>query len=161
MASCVNLKERFGRRFRIAYEESYRAAYGPGATRQDPWLMIVPCRYGHIFPHGGTMLAASIDGHPNVAGQLRRLACCRVHQDGDGGELTVVFDVADIAKVARIMRPRRRRQVSDRERDRLRRMGFQGGSETHVDVQPAARGCDGEALAGPEYLPRKGALFTP
>lgn len=46
--TCINLKARFGRLYRVAYEESYRAAYGPGATREDPWLMIVQCRYGHV-----------------------------------------------------------------------------------------------------------------
>jgi hypothetical protein len=44
------------------------------------------------------------------------LRCCRVHQDGDFGELTVVFNVADLPKLARIMRPRRRRQISEAEK---------------------------------------------
>ena len=69
----------------MTYEESYFADRGDGARAEDPWLMIVPCRYGHVFPHGGNLLAASVDGHPNVAGVLRRLPCCRVHQDGDFG----------------------------------------------------------------------------
>ena len=76
---CINLKERFGRRFRIAYEESYCAERGDGARADDPWLMIVPCRYGHIFPYGSNLLAASVNAHSNVAGALRRLPCCRVH----------------------------------------------------------------------------------
>ena len=119
MPTCINLKERFGQQYRVTYEESYYADRGVGARATDPWLMIVPCRFGHIFPHGGDRLAASVDGHPNVAGALRRLPCCRVHQDGDFGELTVLFDVADFDKVVQIMRPRRRRQVSAAERERL------------------------------------------
>ena len=94
--NCINLRERFGRRFRIDREESY------GRT-DDPWLLLVRCKFGHIFPNGGNVLAASVDGHPNVAAVLRRLPCCRIHQDGDFGELTVLFDVADFAKVAKIM----------------------------------------------------------
>jgi Fe2+ transport system protein FeoA len=109
--------------------------------------MIVPGRYGHIFPHGGSLLAASVDGHPNVAGVLRRLPCCRIHQDGDFGELTVVFDVADFAKVARIIRPRRRRQVSPEQRERLRGMGFPKGAQARVDVEPTARPCVPEVQA--------------
>jgi len=130
----INLKRRFYRRYRVTYEESYWAEYGPGARVEDPWLMILLCRYGHIYPHGGQMLAVSVDGHPNVAGRLRRLSCCRVHQDGDFEELAVIFDVADFAQVAEIMRPRRRRQVSPAERERLRAIGFKG-AQTHVDVQ--------------------------
>jgi hypothetical protein len=105
MPTCINLKERFGRRFKVVYEESYCADRGNVARAEDPWLMIVPGRYGHIFPHGGSLLAASVDGYRKVAGKLRRLPCCRVHQDGDDGELTVVFDVDDFGKVARIIRP--------------------------------------------------------
>jgi hypothetical protein len=101
--------------------------------------MIVPCRYGHIFPHGGNTLAASVDGYPKVAGVLRRLPCCRVHQNGDDGELTVLFEVGDFAKVAKIMRPRRRRHVSPQKRDRLRGMGYRNGTQAHVDVDHTLR----------------------
>jgi hypothetical protein len=150
--NCANLKELFGRRFKVQYEESYRADRGDGARAVDPWLMILPCRYGHIFPHGGKTLAASVDGHPNVAGVLRRLPCCRVHQDGDFGELTVLFDVADFAKVAKIIRPRRRRQVSPEQRERLRSMGFAKGSQARVDVQPTPQGCVAAGRVSPEHL---------
>jgi hypothetical protein len=139
--NCVNLKEQFGKKYRVTYEESYHADRGAGARIADPWLLIVPCRYGHIFPHGTDTLAASVDGHPTVAGMLRRLPCCQIHQDGDFGELTVIFGVADFAKVARIMRPRRRRVISEAERDRLRAMGFTKGPQAHVDVEPTAQGC--------------------
>ncbi|MHC4179409.1 MAG: hypothetical protein ACYSWU_18000 [Planctomycetota bacterium] len=108
----INLKQKFGRRYRVAYEESHVAEHGPNARIEDPALMVVLCKWGEIYPAGGTTLAASVGGYPKVAGWLRRLECCRVHQDGDFGELTVLFDVADFAKVAKIMRPRRRRQVN-------------------------------------------------
>jgi len=116
---CINLRERFGRRYRVEYEESYFAEYGSHARVEDPAYMILLCKYGHIYPAGGNLLAASVDGHPIVANRLGRLPCCRVEQDGDFGELTVVFDVADFDTVARIMRPRRRRRLSAAHRDRL------------------------------------------
>ena len=72
--TCINLKVQFGKQYRVISED-VRVA--------DPWLMVIPCRYGHIFPHGGNTLAASVDGHTNVAGVLRRLY--RVHQDGTSG----------------------------------------------------------------------------
>ena len=158
--TCINLKERFGQRFKVVYEESYHATHGHGARAEDPWLLIVPCRYGHIFPHGGNRLAASVDGFQKVAGCLRRLPCCRVHQDGDGGELTVVFDVADFAKVARIIRPRRRRQVSAHERDRLRGMGFRKVSQVHVDVAHAPRPCLAEVPNDSKAPPQQTGLFA-
>lgn len=63
-------------------------------------------------------------------------SCCRVHQDGDFGEMTALFDVADFEQIARIKHPRRRRQVSEAERVRLRAMGFKKGHEAYVNVEP-------------------------
>jgi hypothetical protein len=145
--ACVNLRERFGRRYRVECEESYHAQYGPNARIEDPWLQTIPCHYGHIYPHGGTTLAASVDGHPNVAGQLRQLACCRIHQDGDFGELTVIFDVADFPVVARVMKPRRRRSLrltSEQRQEIGRRLresrgdGRQAMRQTHPTALRAA-----------------------
>ena len=70
--TCVNLRECYGARYRVAYEASYHADHGPGARAPDPWLMIVPCRFGHLFPHGGSTLAASVDGFPKIAGRRAR-----------------------------------------------------------------------------------------
>lgn len=159
---CINLKERFGRRFRVAYEESYRAAYGANARTEDPWLMAILCRYGHIYPHGGTTLAASIDGHPNVASQLRRLACCRVRQDGDGGELTVHFDVADFSAVARILRPRRRRQVTPEQREELLARlgnGRRLASQTPTEGPPTALRAPEKDLPDLTAVSRQRPLF--
>lgn len=151
---CTNLKERFGRRYRVEYEESYYAEHGDGARVEDPWLMIVPCRYGHVFPWGGSTLAASVDGYPKVAGRLRRLRCCRVVQDGDFGELTATFDVAEFPKVAKVMRPRRRRQISQQERERLRHIGFRVGSESHYERQFTARTGIPKAQHDPNPVPQ-------
>jgi hypothetical protein len=118
---CLDLAACLGHRYLIRYEESYLVQK---IQADAPWLKIIPCRYGHIFPHGGTVLAASVDGRPKIAGTLRRLPCCRVHQDGDFGELTVIFDFVDFDQVAKIMRPHRRPQISEDQRvamaDRMR-----------------------------------------
>jgi hypothetical protein len=156
---CLNLKRRFGRRYRVTYEESYWAEHGPGAWAEDPALMIIPCKYGHFFPWDTATLAASVDGHPNVAGRLRRLKCCRVVQGGDLGELTVSFDVADFPQVARITRPRRRRRLSEPARRRL----AEAGAKTRF--QPGTRGLHtarreaSEAQGDSEPLGQQLALF--
>lgn len=105
---CINLRTRFGRKYRVTYEESYRAQYGPRARIEDPALMVLLCRYGHIYPFGDSRLAAFVAGHPNVAGTLRRMTCCEVWQDGDDGDLTVLFDAADFVQIALIMKPQRK-----------------------------------------------------
>ena len=152
MPTCINLREQYGKRYRVAYEESYNAAYGPRANREDLWLIIVLCRYGHVYPFGGNTLAASVDGHPNVAGLVRRLPCCQVWQDGDFGELTVLFDVADFDEIAKIMRPRRRRQVSPEQKAiLLARLGRgKDGSQVPTESDLTAPERVSLGLHGPE-----------
>ena len=82
---CINLNRRFGGRYRVRYEESYFGEYGEHARVEDPAYMIIPCRYGHLYPGGGGLLAASVDGFPKIAGRLRRMKCRQIHQDGDSG----------------------------------------------------------------------------
>ena len=71
---------------------------------------------GSAYPDGPETLAASVDGHPRIAARLKRLDCCRIHQDGDDGELTVLFDVADFDKLAKVMRPHRKRQWTEEQK---------------------------------------------
>ena len=119
---CINLKKRFGDRFRVTYEESYAAQHGASARVDDPWLQILMCQHGHLYPQGGDMLAASTDRRGPVAKALADMDCTTVLQDGDDG-INVSFHVDDFEEVAGLMKPRRRRQVSDPERNRLAEMG--------------------------------------
>lgn len=110
-AECLDLAERFGRRYRIECEESYFAQYVPRARVNDPWLKVISCRAGHIFPWGESTLAAATDKAGSVARKLADLPGATVRQDGSDG-ITVTFDVADFPQVAKLMRPRRARQLS-------------------------------------------------
>jgi hypothetical protein len=112
---CVNLRERFGRRYRIAYEESYHVQYGPHARVEDPWLQIIPCQRGHIYPWGSSTLAASTNGRGPTARKLAALPFATVHQDGDDG-VTVLFPMERFPEVAELMHPKRRRQMTEEQR---------------------------------------------
>ncbi|MCX7429200.1 MAG: hypothetical protein NTW96_26685 [Planctomycetia bacterium] len=114
--SCINLKEQFARKYRVVNEESYYAEHGPNAWVGDPWLQIIPCRWGHIGPWDADRLAASVDGHAKVARRLRDLPGVEIVQDGDGGEVTAAFTSDRFDEVAAIMRPRRRRRLSPEQR---------------------------------------------
>jgi hypothetical protein len=145
--TCINLKERFGKQYRVVCEDSYYAQYGPRARTVDSWLMVMPCRHGHIFPHGGDLLAASTDKAGGVARRLKALAGVTVHQDGDDGA-TVLFPVEMFNQVAALMKPRRRRVVNLTEeqraelRERLRRAreGWQSVPQGLLAV--ATAGCE-------------------
>jgi len=107
-ARCVNLKERFGKRFKVRREESYEAENPKYRAEEEAWLQIIPCVGGEIYPHGGDTLAAYLRPGPR-AESLKRLRCVRVKTLGSDG-VTVLFDVADFDQVAGIMQPRKRAQ---------------------------------------------------
>ena len=107
--TCIDLAERFGRRYRVEHEESYMAQYGPRARVKDPWLQTIPCRAGHIYPWGGSTLATVTNNAGPTARKLAALPDVTTWQDGSDG-MTVLFDAANFTKVAKLMRPRRKRQ---------------------------------------------------
>ena len=118
---CINLRERFSKRYRIGWDPAYDAK-GRHRHLLDPWMMTIPCERGTIYPHGGTRLAVEVEGRPITANRLRGLDCTTVIQEGDDF-LAVTFDVDDFDRVAQIVLPRRRRQLSEAERERLRAAG--------------------------------------
>ena len=127
MTSCIDLRERFGDRYRVRYEDTGERRRGPA-----PWLAMIDCRRGHIYPHGGDQLAASTNNRGAVAKRLAALPCCRMVQDGDDG-VNVVFDVTNFPTVATVMKPKRRRtltpaQTAERT-ERLRKYRFSSASQ--------------------------------
>jgi len=132
MATCLDLRERFGRQYRLSWEAD-------GATRTQwapedrPWLLQLSCRRGVIYPVGGEQLAAYTE-QPRIGAQLRKLPCV-VSARGDV-EVTITFHVDQIDAVLEILKPRRRRHVSGEQRERLtaRLRGVRGArppDETH------------------------------
>lgn len=118
MSNCINLRQQFGKVFKVEYEDSYRAERGNGARTPDPWLLIIRCQHGHIFPYGEGRLAASTDRRGPVANRLAGLQCVTLVQDGTDG-ITAVFDVSDFDRVAEILKPRRRRMLNPEHRAKL------------------------------------------
>ena len=116
-AGCVNLKRRFGKRYRVKYEASYYAERSKHAWGEDPWLMIVLCQHGHICPWGGDLLAACTNKRGPTARRLLSLPFILREQSqvGDDGA-NVVFPVDHFAEVAAIMKPRRRRRLTEEQR---------------------------------------------
>lgn len=108
MSDCINLMERFGKRYRITFDEAYEAK-GKHKATLDPWMMLIPCRGGTIGPQGGDVLRIDLEGHRKTAAQLGRLPGVSFYCKGDV-ESTLLFHVDQFAAVARIARPKRRRK---------------------------------------------------
>jgi len=114
-ADCPDLKTIAAGKYRLNRDESYHAEHGERGRSSAPWLWVIPCLHGHVFPFGSGLLAASTDRRGGIARRVAALPGCHVHQDGDDG-LTVVFPVAMFETVAAILKPRRRRRWSEAER---------------------------------------------
>lgn len=115
---CLDLETRFGRRYRIvpADETEYRET----PVGERAWCVEIRCHHGGVYPFGGTRLAAySRTGV--TGGKLRRLPFI-LSARGDE-EVVIVFEAEHLSAVLAILRPYRRRQVSEAERERLREMG--------------------------------------
>ena len=139
-AECVNLKERFGDRFKVANEESYQAERGDHGRAEDPWLMVILCLNGEIYPYGDDQLVASTKVAGGVARALTALAFTTLHKDGSDGA-DVIFPVDRFDEVAGIMKPRKRRRVSDAERKRLAEMGAKFRFSPGAQVPQTAQFC--------------------
>ena len=130
----------FGEHYRVIYEESYYAQYGERARVVDPWLMIIPCQYGHLYPHGDDMLGFATDKKGPLAKRLSRLDFVTTHQDGDDG-VNVVLPAERFEEVARIVKPKRRRQLSEAQKATLRKHAMKPGYDSRraklrVDGKP-------------------------
>jgi len=133
-ASCVNLQERFGRRYRVGWEAD-GATKGLWPKDDWPWLMEIRGRHGVVSPKGGDVLQA-MTPHRRVGARLRALPWCVAIARGEE-ETVVTFHVDDAAAVFKLIRPYRRRRVSEAERRRLAalsaRFGFGAGHISESD----------------------------
>lgn len=116
---CVDLKAEFGSQFRVIPEPgTYQGEYGESARTSDPWLLIVPCKFGHIYPHGKSMLGVSVDTRGKIAKRISELPFVTVVQDGDDG-INAIFHKKHFLKIAELVVPRKRRKLSEEHKAKL------------------------------------------
>lgn len=131
--TCINLRERFGQRFKVTMEESFHAERDRG---DDPALQIIQGRRGHVYPWDGTRLAANTTKAGGIARRLKTLPWVEVYTEGSDG-VTVLFPVDRLDQVADLLLLKRRRRVSEQERERLAAIGrqtqYQSGTGVHSE----------------------------
>ncbi len=144
ICQCVDFKATFGNRYRYEWDEAYWAERSEFRAVEAPWLTIIPCKFGKIYPHGGRKLAAYCNAGGAKRKELETLPCVQVTQGGgaDCPEVIVTFDVAEIEKVAQVLKARRPRQYSAKTRAMLK--------ERLAKVRPRSR---------PQKFPTTGGLL--
>ncbi|MBX3027662.1 hypothetical protein KF840_22415 [bacterium] len=110
--TCIDLSARYSRRYRIVFEP--QAADWPVADR--PWLARIACRHGYVGAQGGERLFAWTD-RPRIGVHLRALPF--VERALGDAEVRVVFHVDHLDAVLAILRPYRRRRLSEEHRAAL------------------------------------------
>lgn len=115
---CINLRERFGDRYRVAFDPAYDPKHRP-REKLDPWYMTIPCERGEIYPYGPNSLAVEVEGRPVTARRLRELHYTTTIQQGDHF-LACTFPSQEFEAVAELVKPRKRRQASERQRETAR-----------------------------------------
>jgi hypothetical protein len=141
--TCINLKERFGDRLKVVYEESYYADRGENARAEAPWYMILLCQNGHISPWDDKRLAACTSRPGSVAKRLKALPFAETVQDGDDGA-NIVFHVDHFAEVAKIMRPRKRKRLSEEHKRKL------AEANAPYRFRPASQAANSDQTSVPE-----------
>ncbi len=158
---CIDLGKRFGQQYRVEYEPSYAAQYGPRARISDPWLRIIPCGAGHICPWGGSKLAAVTNKAGPTARKLAALPGAILWQDGGDGA-TVLFDVALFPQVARLMHPKRRRRPPTEAQLEALAKGRRPFGRIPVDKHaPEGRPCVQTLTSDSEAVPAGSAISAP
>jgi hypothetical protein len=121
-----NLRALFGDRFQIGHDPAAETA----AERNDPWMMMLPCENGVIYPHGANRLA--VECKTKTAHKLMAISAITVQQHGDT-ECTLLFNLAMADQVFGIVKPRKRRKLSEEQKaanvERLKDHQFQNGTQ--------------------------------
>jgi len=105
----INLRGRFGNRYKIDYDPAHTG------RKDDPWLQVIDCQRGHIYPHSTELLGVATNGRGPTAKAIARMPGVTVVQDGDDG-INAVFPVELFPKVAKLIKPRRKRQLTAEQR---------------------------------------------
>jgi hypothetical protein len=117
---CPDLRRLFGDHYKIGCDTAQ--SVGRGSRLDDPWLLVVRCRWGHVYVHGRDRLGVATNTRGNAARQISSIPGVRVLQDADDG-INAVFPVELFERVAAIVKPLRRRRLSPENRERLVAMG--------------------------------------
>jgi hypothetical protein len=121
----LDLKATYGKRYRIALDESYDAEKYDGKSQDIAWYYEIIGKYGQIYPHSATHLQMWLASTKLGARLSRSLPPDWTGIQNTSEGYSFVFPAKDISTAFRWVKPRKRRQgTSDPARlQKLREWG--------------------------------------
>lgn len=116
----INLREHYGELYRIVKDES---AYCEEGGRKEPWYFQIPCVFGHLYPFSHSLIAFYCASRIIRNRFHKEHPTIDVRQWADDGESVFLFEPEQFDLVAEYAKPKRKRRVSDDQRQRLVEMG--------------------------------------
>jgi hypothetical protein len=118
----IDLQAIAGDRYRLTLDESASLPSTDPTAETKMWCRRIPCKHGHIGVYSDQEFFTYCSGR-RLFTALLEIPSTRARQRGDT-ELTVSFGPGHLEQVATLLRARRKRQVSETERQRLATIGF-------------------------------------
>jgi hypothetical protein len=119
----IDLKRRFGKKYRIFMDEAWKAEdsqSNPDKVKDKPWYYEIRGKYGVIYLYGANKLAVRITGNrikSRIKTEYRNILSLYLEAED---ESIFLFNPENFEIVAKLIKARRKRQISEKERLRLR-----------------------------------------
>ncbi len=121
----IDLKKRFGQKYRIFMDEAWyvgTAESYPDKIKHRPWYYEIRGKYGTIYLYGTNKLAVRITANrikSRIKTDYRNILSLYLEAED---ESIFLFNPEDFELVARLTKARRKKQATEKERLRLRRI---------------------------------------
>lgn len=119
----IDLKRRFGKKYRIFMDEAWKAEdsqSNPDKVKDKPWYYEIRGKYGVIYLNEANKLAVRITGNrikSRIKTEYRNILSLYLEAED---ESIFLFNPENFEIVAKLIKARRKRQISEKERLRLR-----------------------------------------
>ena len=134
----LDLKKRFGKKYRIYMDEAWYAEdsqSNPNKLKDKPWYYEVRGKYGAIYLYGASKLAVRVTGN-RIKGRIKTeyKDILSLYLEAEY-ESIFLFNPESFEIVAGLIKARRKKQISEQERLRLRNIS----GLTHYKKQNTAQ----------------------
>lgn len=117
----MNLKEKFGSRYRVTLDESFKIA--DTESRKEEWrYQEIKGKYGVIFPYGWDKPAVTFTSNVVANRFSQKANDWQILQNGED-ERTYLIPKSDLGEIFDAIKPRKKRQLTPEQRERLIEMG--------------------------------------